>query len=65
MSARLNEFYADQARARRATPRTIQAVPLPSAEPRRPVWPSLIVGGFVLGIAVLEGLIPALIAWLP
>ena len=47
------------------TPRTLQAIPLPSAEQRRSVWPSLIVGGFVLGIAVLNGLVPAIVRWLP
>lgn len=45
-------------------PRVIQAYPLPSAEPRRPVWPSLIVGGFVLGIAILEGIVPVVVSWI-
>lgn len=36
-----------------------QAVHVPP--PRRRWWPSLVVGGVVLGIAVAEGLIPALV----
>lgn len=47
---------------RHATPRVIQAIPLPSAESRRPVWPTLVVGGFVLGIALLEGLVPVIVS---
>ena len=36
-----------------------QAVHVPP--PRRNLWPSLVVGGVFLGIAIAEGLIPALV----
>lgn len=45
----------------RPCPRVIQAIPLDSvhaAAHRRSCLPSLIVGGLVLGVTVLEGLVP-------
>lgn len=49
-------------------PKVMQAIPLPSvheATHRASCLPSLIVGAFVLGIAFLEGAVPALVAVLP
>ena len=40
-------------------PRVFQAVPMQPVE-RRPWWPSLVVAGIFLGIAIANGLIPAI-----
>ena len=48
----------------RATPRVIQAIPMPSvheATHRASCLPSVIVGAIVLGIAFLEGIVPGLV----
>ena len=50
----------------RACPRVIQAVPMASAERRhRPLWPTVVVVGIFLAIAVLNGLVPAIVSALP
>jgi hypothetical protein len=49
-------------------PKVIQAIPLPSVQEathRASCLPSLIVGAFVLGLAFLEGAVPAFVAALP
>ena len=46
-------------------PKVIQAIPLPSvheATHRASCLPSLIVGAIVAGIALLEGVVPAIVA---
>jgi hypothetical protein len=50
----------------RPCPRVIQALPMTPLEPtRRPLWPTFVVAGVVVGIAILEGAVPALVALLP
>ena len=46
------------------TPRALQAIPLPSVQEathRASCLPSVIVGAVILGIAFLEGVVPAVV----